>query len=187
VNSRVRIPVDRNHLLNSIHRLHHTAVKKRNEVPTCTNDNHDVIGSGFEQLVDDAQAHTGPGSHFHTLEINPVERSRRSSEGFPVDLNFGADQRRSSLAIIYAGELRDYPVAVCLPGRNRLKNFLAVIPQVPGTVPDHIYARRGIGINLDPTANAENARDTAYRYSPALVVCPGPLFRSLVQIACSGS
>ena len=62
-----------------------------------------------------------------------------------------------------------------LARNNLLNDFLAILAQVPRTVPHHIHPRRCIGIHLDPTTNPEYAGDAAYADTLAQVVRLGSL------------
>jgi len=154
-------------------------------VSTCTHDDHHVIGPGFEQLVDETEAGTRSGLDLHTLKVYPEKLTRcpsnlkpcsqLRSHCRPVNFDLRPDQRRRSVPIVNASEGGDNSVAVSLARNNLLNHFLAILEQVPGTVPHHIYARRRVGKHLDPAANSEHPGDAAYADAFTQVTCLGCL------------
>jgi len=102
-----------------------------------SDDYHYVVRPGFEQLIDKTEAGTCPGSHLHTLKVDPEKlsvicRATRIGSEFgaerrTVNFNLSASEGFGRIPVLDPGQRRNYTVTVSLTGYNVPDRDLAVL------------------------------------------------------------
>ena len=121
-----------------------------------------VVRAGLEQVVHNAQLLSGEINNLQSFQLRPVIFARfqlwQPAHGY---FDIGAHQRRGLIAIGTTFEPRhDAPTVG--PAFRQLEFAHALRrSQTPGAVLQNRFRRAGIGMNLDPTAYAEQSGDAS--------------------------
>jgi hypothetical protein len=118
-------------------------------VSVLTDNDHYIIRSGLEQVINHTETLTCLGLNFHPLEIRPVELLAASiAEQGPVYFYFSTNQRCRCIPVLNA--INQGNDAVTMGTSRKYLNLptLAIENQVPRAVADDVIAGIRIGINL---------------------------------------
>ena len=118
-------------------------------MPALTDNDHYIVRTGLEQVIDLTETLACLGLNLHPLQVRPEKLLAASlAEYGPVYFNFSTDQRCRCIPVLNAFNQGNYAVSMG-PSRKHLDlPALAIENQMPRTVADDVIAGIGIGINL---------------------------------------